>query len=246
MRTHCCSDSIYLGRKAGARLLSDIRNAKHSVKIVSPYLSPGYVEELVALSRRGIEVTLITSDTIPEGDGSRSTLRHRDLISQERITDTEAQRKRAQGLRYAKLSFLLPIACFLLPLEPALSWTLALLSLLASSAAYLGYHGIRIYSYRYHPLFNLRVFHSPYNSTVRGEYLVHSKVYVIDNRIAYVGSVNFTGISLWQNYECISRIEETGGVRRISEEVDDLFDSRQLYSRPIGEWGRQLYTEPPH
>ena len=53
---------IYMGTGAGNKLLKEIGNAQRSVKISSPYLSPKMVDELVWLHKKGIKVTLITSD----------------------------------------------------------------------------------------------------------------------------------------------------------------------------------------
>jgi len=39
---------------------------KHLGKIVSPYLSPDYIKELINLNNRGIKITLITCDDIKE------------------------------------------------------------------------------------------------------------------------------------------------------------------------------------
>lgn len=51
---------IYVGRAAGEELHTVIRKAKKSVRIVSPYLSPSLVAELIALHKREIEVELVT------------------------------------------------------------------------------------------------------------------------------------------------------------------------------------------
>lgn len=55
---------IYIGKGAGKKLMNHISQAHNSVKIVSPYLSPALVNELITLHDRGIRVGLITSDDI--------------------------------------------------------------------------------------------------------------------------------------------------------------------------------------
>lgn len=54
------NNEIYIGRKAGKELLEDIHNAKKSVKIISPYLGPEYVKDLIGVKEKGVEVSLIT------------------------------------------------------------------------------------------------------------------------------------------------------------------------------------------
>ncbi len=47
---------IYIGKGAGKKLLLDIRNARKSIKIVSPYLSPFFISELISIRKRDLEV----------------------------------------------------------------------------------------------------------------------------------------------------------------------------------------------
>ena len=82
MRTFSNKDSIYIGKEAGKEILSEIKNAKKSVKIVSPYTSPDYIKELISLHKKGVDVTLITCDKITES--SYSDFRVSDLIKKEK------------------------------------------------------------------------------------------------------------------------------------------------------------------
>ena len=64
MKTVSNKDIIYIGRQAGDEIIKEIRKAKKSVKIVSPYLSEFYIRELIDLSNQKKDITLITSDNI--------------------------------------------------------------------------------------------------------------------------------------------------------------------------------------
>ena len=59
MKTTSNNNKISIGKQIGTNLLKEIKNAKESVKIVSPYLSAMYIEELVNLSKKGVKITLI-------------------------------------------------------------------------------------------------------------------------------------------------------------------------------------------
>ena len=86
-----------MGTGAGTKLLKEIGNAQRSVKISSPYLSPKMVEELVWLHKKGIQVTLITSDKFD----SRSYRQERSiqpLVIQNRNLDAEADQIRKRWL----------------------------------------------------------------------------------------------------------------------------------------------------
>ena len=47
---------IYIGKGAGKKLLNDIKNARKSIRIVSPYLSPFLITELINFRKRNLEV----------------------------------------------------------------------------------------------------------------------------------------------------------------------------------------------
>lgn len=61
---------IYIGKGAGKKLLNDIRNAKKSIRIVSPYLSPFLISEIIGIRKRNLDVELITTDNIEDFYGN--------------------------------------------------------------------------------------------------------------------------------------------------------------------------------
>ncbi|MDD2278204.1 MAG: hypothetical protein PHI03_11855 [Bacteroidales bacterium] len=83
---------IYIGKGAGKKLLIDIRNAKTTIKIVSPYLSPSLISELIKLQKRNLEIELITTDNIENFYGNYENNIHQ-LIIQNRLTDYKAVKK---------------------------------------------------------------------------------------------------------------------------------------------------------
>ena len=91
MKTISNKNFIYIGRGAGAELLHTIKNAKHSVKIVSPYLSAAYVQELIHLCKKGIDVTLITSDDLITERGKYSSFDVHDIVKKKRIQNIQKE-----------------------------------------------------------------------------------------------------------------------------------------------------------
>lgn len=239
MKTYSNRDEIYVGRYAGKELLQDIKLAKEEIKIVSPYLTPSYIEELIKLQKKGVKVTLIASDNIPEGDGVYSQFNHKNLIRQARDTNEMAKEKRGMGMFLSGASF---FASLILLVFSGIALILGIISV----GFFFYYYNLRIYSYDYYPIFNLRVFFSQYARGVenKGTHVIHSKLYVIDKKTAYVGSVNFTHSGIQNNYECIVKVKEPNAVRRISGEIDSLFNSKDRYFKSIREWGKELYEEP--
>ncbi len=82
---------IYIGKGAGKKLLDDISIAKRNVKLISPYLSPFLIKELIYLYTKGINIHLITTDNIEDFYGSYEKNIHK-LINQHQIKDLEAEK----------------------------------------------------------------------------------------------------------------------------------------------------------
>lgn len=84
---------LYIGKGAGKMLLRDIRNATQSVKILSPYLSPSFISELIELKRRGVHVELITTDNLEDFKHKPEKNIH-NLITQQCHVDVKAVARR--------------------------------------------------------------------------------------------------------------------------------------------------------
>lgn len=241
MKTHSTNDEIYIGRGAGDRLKEDLGSAKRLVKIVSPYLTASYVEDLLKMAKRGVKVTLITANTVEEGDGNYSMFTHTDLIKQKRHVNEEKKEKRNKGMFYSALSLIIPVALFFLAMPP-----LAIVALIVVGLSFYWFYTIRIYHYTYHSPIDLMVVPDEYHDKNNGRFLIHSKIYVIDNNVAYVGSVNYTYRAFNSNHEVLTRVSSPKAVSDISVEVDRIFSDRTLRPIDISEWGKELYPEPRH
>src|SRR5690606_29404178 len=121
---------IYIGTGAGKKLLHDINNAKHSIQILSPFLSPFLIKKLILLHRKGITITLITTDEIEDFYGDRERNIHQ-LILQERQLDTQAEARSNRWKIFAKglnwISLLSALSCLAIG---TLAWNAKLFLLL--------------------------------------------------------------------------------------------------------------------
>src|SRR5690606_8671903 len=104
---------IFIGTGAGEKLMEDIGNAKRSVKVVSPFLSPLLAKELIDLYYRDIGVRLITMDTIEDFHGPGQRILHQ-LILQDRTLDFEMEALRAKWIKRKRLLRYFFIITFLL------------------------------------------------------------------------------------------------------------------------------------
>ena len=160
---------IYMGTGAGKKLLHEIGNAQKSVKISSPYLSPKMVEELIHSHKKGVEVSLITSDTLYGGNG-RQERSLKPIILQHQHLDEKANVQRNRWKTLGRVLTLASISVFIL--LPRLFYTtknLAYLYLLpipivlywASRWVTRIVRKKRIYSYSYTSLFPFKVYIAP-------------------------------------------------------------------------------------
>ena len=91
---------IYIGTGAGKNLLTDMENAKEEIKIVSPYLSPSLVNQLISLHGQGKTINLITINDIEDTKNKENIRR---LIKQKKITDENAEMLKKRWSYYTKL-----------------------------------------------------------------------------------------------------------------------------------------------
>jgi phosphatidylserine/phosphatidylglycerophosphate/cardiolipin synthase-like enzyme len=242
---------IYIGKGAGKKLLEDISNAKHTVRIVSPYLSPFLIKELICLYKKGININLITTDTIEDFYGAAEKNMHK-LILQHQLKDLEAEKIRNNWIDLTKIL----LSC-IIGITLALAWIayfyqeikiiygiipLVLIYLLRNFYKN-KIKNKKIFNYTYSQLFPFKVFVSRENSVANTTF-IHGKIYVIDDEIVYMGSLNFTGNGTRGNYETRIRTTDNEAVIKIVNEFNNLFYRAGLPERDIQFWGRELYAEP--
>tara|TARA_R110002050_G_C8818893_1_gene504254 strand:- start:36 stop:803 length:768 start_codon:yes stop_codon:yes gene_type:complete len=242
---------IYIGKGAGKKLLNDIRNARKSIKIVSPYLSPFLITELINFRKRNLDVELITTDNIEDFYGSYDKNIHK-LITQNRETDEKAVEKRDKWKDISKiltyigfglLIILIGVAYYIKDIKIAFGLIPIIILFLVVKLYKNKIKNKRIYSYWYSQLFPFKVYMSPDESD-QSDTFIHSKIYLIDDQIAYLGSLNFTSSGTKHNYETRIRTEDPNAIKEIKDEIYQLMNHSHLPERDIQFWGKQLYKEP--
>jgi phosphatidylserine/phosphatidylglycerophosphate/cardiolipin synthase-like enzyme len=240
MITFSNKDYIYIGKEAGKEIHEKIKNAKKSVKVVSPYLSPDYIKDLIHLHKKGVNITLITCDKIEEN--SFSDFKVSDLIKKEKIYDKKS-------VKLKKLLFDLFIWIFLASALFAIQgiiFTFSSMFILAggflviSILAFIFSKIISDYSLKYSPLFRIKVFDSGSGKNPWSTELIHSKIFVIDEEIAFLGSINFTYSGFKTHYETTIKVEDRNAVNSISEEVEKLYVSKELREKPVEGWAGEV------
>lgn len=229
---------LELGQQVGAELDQHLSKVTRSATIMSPFLTPSLLDRLRHLQARGIAVSLLTSSQ----DLDRPEVAAR-LISQERHVDDRARERRARGMRYSVYATL---TLFATAIAGAFIHVLSLLLLIGLpivALVWLYFHGTRVFSYSYRPLFSrLRIIDTPF---------VHSKVYILDDEVAYLGSFNFTFNGLRNNFETSVRVTDPAAVESLGRLLDALFDDAAWVERPTSAIAaamvrRGVWREPRH
>lgn len=242
---------IYIGKGAGKKLLMDIRNSRKSVRIVSPYLSPSLIQELLHLQKRNINVELITTDDIEDFYGNKEKNINK-LIIQNRELDQLAYDKRERWKGIAKNLLYIIIGLSLMSITLVYYYRELKLSLVCIPILFLfliyqlftnKIKNKRIYSYWYNQLFPFKVYMSP-EAIESSDTFIHGKIYLIDDNIAYFGSLNFTYRGTRQNYETRVRTTDLNAISKIKEEFHQLLYHSSYPEKNIQDWGKQLYDEP--
>ena len=64
---------------------------------------------------------------------------------------------------------------------------------------------------------------------------------IIDEKTAFLGSANFTYSGFNTHYETLIEISDQKAVSDITQEVEQLYNSTELSSKSIDDWGREIY-----
>ncbi|WP_208643617.1 phospholipase D-like domain-containing protein [Pedobacter miscanthi] len=238
---------IYIGSGAGKKLMNDMKAAKRSVKIVSPFLSPYLISELIYLKNNNIDIKLITTNNIEDFYGYREKNIYK-LIIQNRNTDLQKQKIRDKWINFTnRLSYigfslvavLIILAYYFRDINVFFGFIPIIILFLIQILYKTKIKKLQIYSYYYTQLFPFKVYIADEKTS-----LIHSKIYLIDDQIAYMGSLNFTQSGTQFNHETRIRTTDVNAIQEIKKEIDLLFEHPFLPVADLQIWGKQIYIEP--
>ncbi|MBE7647632.1 phospholipase D family protein [Tenacibaculum finnmarkense] len=234
---------IYIGKAAGKHLISDIQNAKKSIKIVSPYLSASLVKELIKLKAKKLNIELITSDNIEDFKNDSDKNIRKLIVQNKKKKGLSAKRWQAisQIIIFSIIGVLMTMLFAFYETENPLI-SIGFIPVIILCFVYRSFSKkiAPKNTYRYSQLFPFKVYMSPYKSKLSDSF-IHSKIYIIDDKIAYVGSLNFTVSGLKNNYETSVRTKDSSAIKEIKKEFNQLFHHANLHEKDIQLWGAELY-----
>lgn len=101
------------------------------------------------------------------------------------------------------------------------------------------------HAYRYSTTLPLRIVPSPYekNRINKANTLIHTKLFIIDDSVAFLGSVNFTKAAFFFNYETRITVTSPESLAALNGEFQGLFAGVGMPCVDIAPLGRSLYGE---
>lgn len=241
---------VYIGTGAGTMLNKTIDKAKKSIWVVSPYLSPSLIEKLLAKQNEGVEVRLITScdsmkhakSLVEKHEAKPTTAPPKPVASsghQPQVSHRPHPLAKAMGY----LAILALLVGGALAFWGQYAWAgLALLGAVAFAwgKERLGKKGVETntnnqspsqpqqwgYSSK-EPNYKAKLPFKVFRKNDKNKDYIHSKMYVIDDAVAFLGSLNFTYDGTKNNHETRIKLTEPAVVAKIKQEIEDLYNSNR-------------------
>jgi len=224
---------FHFGQNTELFFWGDLMRARKSVLVVSPYLSEEYVEPLFRLAMRGVKVTIVTSTDDKKHNNLALSMKYR---SYERVKDSF---KYEWG--FMRLIALIAAVSYLCDRFHSVNPYYVLATLVTGIALIYPFCKVKVHAGRILSPIDWRIFKSPYSDSWSSSpnedsnvgkkssaALLHSKIYVIDDHTAFVGSANLTNAGMKYNFETLTKIQSERTVRGIVESLKSKLNNKRL------------------
>jgi len=240
---------LYVGRKAGERVLKCIETATKSIKIVSPYISAEFVDLLVEKAKQNIEVSLIISDDFSNKEFKRIDI-FKKLIQQVRHINLKKQKLRKIGLNVLYFLYFTALTVFIYGYSHKFhNYLYTLLTIPFLGVIHYFIKSIRIFTYTYQHSLNFSITKTPYSDATSFNsdyYFTHAKMYLVDHSLAYLGSLNFTKMGFYKNYETRIKIDDLETIQKLENEFEYLFSNENTCYLDLNQISKAIFDEPPN
>jgi len=244
---------LYIGVKAGKRISNKIDAAKKSVKIVSPYFGKNQISQL--LKKQNVDVRIISTDGNLDFRTPEQSEVLKDIIKQNKSILYENKDKFDKLKLFRTFYTILYFSALGVLLYLQLK---GINSILFQYKYYIAplvlvipiinklYKSIKVFEYKYETTLPIFFIKNPmFNAEAKqaNNKFIHSKIYIIDDEIAFVGSINLTNSGFFNSYETCLTIEDKEAIMRLSNFFDELWQTDWLKIN-INELGKIMYGEP--
>ncbi len=171
------------------------------------------------------------------------------LLQIQHVDDGKVRRRkqlRNVGLLYGMLMCIVPvILCSLFHWAWLFLWT----ALVLLKPLIYFHKNTAIYSYSYTSLFDFAAIMSPYSHDMESGdaddyYLAHSKLYIIDDEVAFMGSLNFTKAGFFLNHETCIEVRDPSFIKALKTQYAQMFHAPRTRYLSMDYVGQKLYHEP--
>jgi hypothetical protein len=244
---------IFAGKNAGKRILKDLFATENEITIISPIVDEIRVSDLFVLARKGMKVNL-AFDTL-HARGRNNILQK--LIVQEVETDMEAILDKASSKRWLNLLVVvfaligvsgLGYCAYDFNQNPEGGINMIHIAigvigfLIAMILEVMRQLVIRrkVNKYTYVERINFKYF----KNNLKEKYLT-SRLVIIDNKVAYLTSMDFVRESYDDRYEHWTRITNQEEIASLKAYANGIFESDNKLNTHQTSWlSKKLYTEP--
>ncbi len=191
--------------------------------------------------KKDVKVELITSDDI-KGITKENQNIANEFIEQYQVVDKKGEEIRNKRIKILKvlnfLIFLIPIIFFIsyLILESKLIFISIIPFIYLIYSSKILKRKIKnqvVYTYKYSKKFPFKVCLSYHKTKQNSDTFIHGKVYLIDDKIAYLGSLNFTSSGTKYNYETRIRTTDSCVIDKLKKEFSSMMVDSNLREKDI-------------
>ena len=245
-------DHVYIGPQAGRPVERLIEQATASITVVSPFVSARYLRQLLEKQREGVQVTLVCHQI--SGLGAGKLLTYDALIEQSARRIDRSHTLRTYGLASCSLlaAFTMIFIVGLAMLWPHVVTTnvsfltitgiVVWLGVLAMAGRY--FWRLKTYSYTYASKLASFCWLGDYEAFSDFD-TFHAKLYIIDQKTAFVGSLNFTNSGMTNNIETRVDIRDEKAARILDERARHYALTTPVRV-DLQRFGSRIFHEPPN
>ncbi|WP_165027251.1 phospholipase D-like domain-containing protein [Dysgonomonas sp. ZJ279] len=241
---------IYIGQSCGKQLQNEILSAQKEVLIISPYVDMCKLYDLINLHDKGINVHIAFSK--PYNRGHEEEILRKLIIQEKHIDEIKYNQKLNKLKKNRNMAFcslILGIAIIILSVVAMFNTYSLNLYFLASLPFFIG---LRYLIKKKESLNKLPIYYYTYKERIKFKYFweynnnrfIHSKIYIIDRRVAYLGSINFTYNGFNSNFETRVRITHQDQIENLVDFVNNIFNDHSNFNgHQIDYLGKDVHGE---
>jgi len=248
---------VYIGTNCGEEIEDQIQNACKSIKIMSPYVSEEKLDLLLKAQEKGVDVTLVTTNSFEDRNaGKYKNDLFRKFIKIYPYVDEDKQYFKKKWIFYNFLGILILVGLVIAGFSETIQilnniWVQIFIGILIVNRLFRikALSEINVNSAKFEKAFKkIKLCNVNFTGARTNFKTIHSKIYVIDSKAAYLGSMNFTNSGFRDNYETRIKIEDIRDIGRFSRLIDEIYlssiPSRNLDESAVrNKLGRRAYKE---